>query len=161
MPRHPAGHRVNRVLDRRAPFLQGIRQFADGVLGLGHRQAVARDDHHPIRSLEHHRDLIGAGALHLAGVDVVGVHGRRRAQAAEQHADEGAVHRLAHDRREDQPRGSDERPGDHEHRVVDHEAGGGGGQARVAVEQADHDWHVGPADRHGERAAEQASRHHE
>ena len=42
MPRHPAGDGMDRVLDVDAALLEQFGQLADGVLGLGHGEAVAR-----------------------------------------------------------------------------------------------------------------------
>ena len=42
VPRHPAGDRVDRVLDVDAALLEELGQLADRVLGLGDREAVAR-----------------------------------------------------------------------------------------------------------------------
>ena len=92
-----------------------------------------------------------------AEATVLGVH------PAEQHVGERAVHRLAHDDRQDQARRAVERPGDDQQVVVEHEAHHAGRQAGVGIEQRDDRRHVGPADRHhqaqAERQAEQDQQH--
>lgn len=55
------------------------------------------------------------------------------------------VHSLAHDLREDSPAGTDEGTDDREQIVVEHEAFGAQSPAAVAVQQRDHDGHVGAA----------------
>ena len=69
------------------------------------------------------------------------------AEAAQDHVEERAVHRLAHDVRQDGARAADQRAGDDQHAVVQREADAGRGPARIAVEHRHHHRHVGAADR--------------
>ena len=55
------------------------------------------------------------------------------AESAEQDVRERAVHRLGHVDRQDEARGSVERPGDDQQLVVEHESHGGGRKAGVGV----------------------------
>ena len=101
--------------------------------------------------------------------------GRRglAAEAAEDHRDEGAVHRVAHDVGQDRAGGADQRAGDDQRRIAEREADAGGGPAGIGVQHRDHDRHVGAADRddheHAERQrddrdqpeVERAAGHHE
>ena len=82
-----------------------------------------------------------------------------RAEAAGDDADEIAVHRAAHDVGQDRARRADERAGDDQQVVREHEARRRRGPARVAVEHGDHDRHVGAADRHHHVDAEQQRNH--
>ena len=85
-----------------------------------------------------------------------GLLGRRRAEAAEDHVPDRTVHRAAHDVREDRAELTDERAGDDQEVVAEHEAGRRGGPSRVAVEHRDDDRHVRAADRRDEVHAEHA-----
>ena len=89
-----------------------------------------------------------------AGAD--GVH---RPERAEEHVAEGAVHRPAHDDREDDPRRPVERTGHDQELVLEHDAEGGGREAGVAVEQGDDCRHVGAADRDDQEHAEGQRQH--
>lgn len=55
------------------------------------------------------------------------------------------VHSLAHNLGEDGPAGTDQGADDREQVVVEHEAFGAQSPATVAVQQCDHDGHVGAA----------------
>ena len=137
--------------------LEQLGQVAHGVLRLGHGHAVARDDDDALDAVEQHGDLFGRGGLDRL-VDLVGVRRvRRRPHRAEEHVGQRAVHRLAHDVGQDDARGADQRAGDDQHGVVDHEAGGRGGQARVGVQQGDHHRHVGAADGQRQQHAQHAA----
>ena len=80
------------------------------------------------------------------------MHGTER---AEEHVGDGAIHRFAHQQREQRSRCADERARDDEHVVVEHEARQCRREARERVEQRDHDRHVRAADRQHEEHAEQ------
>jgi hypothetical protein len=110
--------------------------------------------------------LVGLELAHLAGCTgaappPAGV--AFGAEAAEHHVEDRAVHRAAHDDGEDGAARADERAGDDEQVVAEHEARGGRRPARVAVEQRHHHGHVRAADGHDEVHAEQpsAARHRE
>ena len=82
MPRHPAGHGMDRVRDVDAPLLEELGQLADRVLGLGDGEAVARDDDHVARVGQLDRDVVGADradrAARAAGRAACGRPRRRR-----------------------------------------------------------------------------------
>ena len=130
-------------------------EIAHRVLRLGDGHAVAGDDDDRLRRGEHvdrvlDARLVDAGARREAAR---GGNARRvgRAERAEEHVGERAVHRLAHHHREQEARGAVERAGDDEHVVAEREARRRRGETGVRVEQRDHDRHVGAADRqHGE-----------
>ncbi len=156
VPRHPAGHRVDRVADVDSALLEAVRQLAHVVLCLGDGQAVAGHDHHAARVGEHDGDVVGARRAHLAA----GRSGHRRgttagAKGAEHDVDDRAVHGPAHHLGEQGAGGADQRAGDDQCVVVEHEAGRRRRQAGERVEQRDHDRHVGAADRHHHGHAEQ------
>ena len=88
----------------------------------------------------------GLGLLHLA-------------ERAEQHVGERAVHRLAHDDRQDQAARAVERAGDDQQLVVEHEAHRHRREAGVGVEDRDHRRHVGAADRDDQQHAERERQH--
>ena len=54
------GDRVDRVLHVDAALLEQLGQLADGVLGLGDREAVARHDDHVLGVGQLDRDVVGA-----------------------------------------------------------------------------------------------------
>ena len=94
----------------------------------------------------------------LTGRCSLGAAGRRRrlaAEAAQDHVEERAVHRLAHDvATGSRPSEPDQRAGDDQHRVVQREADARRRPARVAVEHRDHHRHVGAADRDDDQHAQ-------
>ena len=67
--------------------------------------------------------------------------------AAEQHVAERAVHRPAHDERQEEARRAVQSAGDDQDVVAEHEPHGRPGQPGVGVQQRDHRRHVRPADR--------------
>ena len=75
-------------------------------------------------------------------------------EGAEQHVGKAAVHRLAHDDREDQTRCAVESAGDDQQFVVQHETHQAGRQTGIAVEQGDDGGHIRPADREDQQHAE-------
>ncbi len=98
------------------------------------------------------------------------LHGARRgrraavgAEAAGDHADEVAVHRRAHDVRQNRAARSDQRADDDQEVVRQHETGGRRRPSRVAVQHRNHHRHVRAADRHHHVDAEQErdDRHHD
>ena len=155
MARHPPGHGMDGVPDVDAPLLEHLGELADGVLGLGDGEAVARDDD----------DAAGVGQLDR---DVVGADGADRAaraaggpdlafaapEAADHDVQDRAVHRVGHELGEDGAGRADERARDDQDRVLEHEAGHRHRRAGEGVEERDHDRHVGPADRQDHRDAE-------
>ena len=98
------------------------------------------------------------GILRRAALDRLGLaRGAARlhlAERAEQHVGERAVHRPAHDDREDQARRPVERAGGDQQLVVEHEAHRHRRQAGVRVQQRDDRRHVGAADREDQQHAE-------
>ena len=131
------------------------------ILRLCHGHPVARDDDHASRLEQQVRRLSCRDASHFAC--------RRRArcrcraffgaEAAEDHAQERAVHRRAHDVAEDRAARTDERARDDQQIVRQHEARGGRRPPRVAVQHRNDDRHVGAADGHHEVNAEQRGQH--
>ena len=81
-----------------------------------------------------------------------------RAEAAEEHVGDGAVHGLAHQHREDEAGEAVQRAGDDEDVVAEDEAGGGGGQAGVGVQQRHDHRHVRRADGDDQHDAEDEGR---
>mmetsp|Transcript_37577 Transcript_37577/g.58695 ORF Transcript_37577/g.58695 Transcript_37577/m.58695 type:complete len:982 (-) Transcript_37577:453-3398(-) len=145
LPRHAAGDGVDAEDDLDAVVAEDLHQVGDGVLRLGHRQAVPGHDAHllGVRQVLRHRGVVHDGGLahHL--------HGRplgRLPVAAQQHAADVAVHRVAHHVGEHGARGADERAHHREHGLVQHEALRAEGPPAVGVQHRDHHGHVRPAD---------------
>ena len=70
-------------------------QFADRALRLGHRHAIARHDDDAVGVVQRRRHAIGIDRDLFAGD--LGRRASLAAKAAQDHADEVAVHRPAHD----------------------------------------------------------------
>ncbi len=108
-------------------------------------------------------DLLRGGLAVLAVVLLAAARRRRDAEAAGDHGDERAVHRLAHDVGQVGTRRPDQRAGDDEQVVAQQEARGRRGPAGVAVEHRHHDRHVAAADRghqvHAQRQRDDGDRH--
>ena len=113
MTGHAAGHGVNAEIDLGAVLLEQVGQAAHRVLGLGHGHSVARHEHHAPHTVKQHGNLLGAGRLDLARVDVVGLGaaGDLGPHAGEDDVGQRTVHRLAHDGGEDDPGRPDQRAG--------------------------------------------------
>ena len=140
---------------------QELGDLVERVLRLGDRHAVAGHDDHALGVAAGSRAVSAAVTLFDLALRVAAraLGGRRAlvgAEAAEDHAQERAVHRPAHDVAEDRAARADQRAGDDQQVVGQHEAGGRRGPARVAVEHRDHDRHVGAADGHDQVDAEDA-----
>ncbi len=155
VPRHAPGHRVDRVLDRHALGGELRGQLLHRVLRARHRQAVAGNDDHGLGVGEQECGVVGAAAADGLLLRVAADRGGLAPEAAEDHADERPVHRLAHDVGQDRARGADQRAGDDQHRIVERKADARRRPARVAVQHRDHHRHVGAADRNDEQETEQ------
>ena len=153
-----AGDRVDAEADVDALLAQLPGQLGDGVLRLRDGHAVAGGDHDRRRVGEQVGDLVGLDLAVLAVVAVLAADRAVGAEAAGDDADERAVHRLAHDVAEDRTRRADERAGDDQQVVAEHEARGRRRPAGVAVEHRHDDRHVAAADRGDEVEAEHAAR---
>ena len=116
MARHPAGDGVDGVLHFDALALQEVRHLADLVLRLRHGEPVAGDDDDFLRVAHQDRRVVGRRlADGQAFLDIAGTGAGRAvaaAEAAEEDVRERAVHRVAHDPREDEPARADERAAD-------------------------------------------------
>ena len=142
-----------------AVLAQRLGDLVDRVLRLRDRHAVARHDDHVLRLRQQLGGLGRGDRRHLAG----GLPRRpaspaRRCSVPKPPAitrEEVAVHRAAHDVREDRAARADQRAGDDQQVVGQHEAGRRRGPARVAVQHRHDDRHVGAADRHHHVHAEE------
>ena len=161
VPRHPAGDRVDRVLDVDTLGLEQLGQLADGVLGLRDGEAVARHDDHRLRIGQLDRHVVGADLADGAA----GSGGRAgglvaATEPADHDVHDRPVHGVGHQLGQDRAGRADEGAGDDEDRVAEHEAGHRRRRAGERVEQADDDRHVGAADRQDHRDPEdQAGQH--
>ena len=128
-------------------------QFRDTLLRLRHGHAVARNDDHAVGLVQCRGDTVGVDG-DLFALDRL-LLARGAAEAAEDHADEAAVHRLAHDVAEDRTGRTHQRT-DHDQQVIaEREADGRRRPARVAVEHRDDDGHVRAADPHDQVIADE------
>ena len=123
VPRHAPRHRVDRELHHATALLDQVHELAHLVLRLRHRQAVPRDHDHLLRVCQLQRGFFDIRLLHHEPRRTLPARGRRRAERAEEHVRERAVHRLAHHLTQDDPRRTDQRTRDDQHLILDHEAG--------------------------------------
>ena len=152
---------MDSVFNRCASLLEGVGQFPHGVLCLGDSESIARHDHNSGSPFQHHGDLLRPGTLDLPCINgIIGDRGCGCSESAEEHPHQRTVHRFAHDRRQNQPRSPHERTCNHKHRVIDHKPSGGCSQPGIAIEQTDHNGHVGATDRQRERATKPATDDH-
>ncbi len=139
---------MNGELDVNPAFFQQVAQFAGLVLGLGHRQAVSRHADHRLGIGQQRGGIFRLDRLDVARFAVrrrAAGH-RHRAQSPEQDVGQRPVHRHAHDLGQDQPGRPDQRAGDDQAMVLDHEPGHRRRQAGVGVQQGDHHRHVADRD---------------
>ena len=155
--RRPAtGWIANRTFD--AAARAAARELLHRVLRLRDRHAVAGDDDDALRAASSARPP----RRRWSRCTVAGRRRRRRrpwrrlgAEAAEHDVPDRPVHRAAHDVAQDRAASADQRAGDDQQVVRQHEARRRRRPARVAVEQRHHDRHVAAADRHDQVDAEQ------
>mmetsp|Transcript_15628 Transcript_15628/g.42330 ORF Transcript_15628/g.42330 Transcript_15628/m.42330 type:complete len:454 (+) Transcript_15628:140-1501(+) len=160
LARHAAGDRVDAEAHVDALLPQLLGDLGDGVLAVGDGEAVAGDDDHVFGALHQLDGGVDVGEGGVGHLDQ-GARGGRGdggggAIASEQDGADLAVHGDAHDVGEDGAGGADEGADRREHRLVEHEALGAEGPARVGVEDGDDDGHVGAADGGGHVQAEAA-----
>ena len=153
MAGHAAGDRMHGEFDIDAIAGQGIVQFADAVLGLGHGHAVTGDDDHGAGGFHDLCGVLGSCAFDGALLDRARG-GLDLAEGAEEDVGKRAVHGLAHDDREDEAGGAVEGPGGDQELVVEHEAHGHGRQPGVGIQKRDDGGHVGAADGNDQEHAE-------
>ena len=153
MARQAPGHRMDAEANLLAGRTQLAHQIADRILRLRHGHAVAGHDDHAVGVVER--------AGHPAGVDGdllaldLGRRPLRSTEAAQDDADEVAVHRLAHDVGENRPGRANQRAGHYQQVIGEREADRRGSPARVAVEHGNHHRHVGTADAHDQVPADE------
>ena len=151
--RHTPSHRVDRIGHLDAVVFQQLGEFAQGVLGLGHCQAVAGHKHHALSGLEGKGAFLSAAAgdAGVAGLLAATAHRCRPTKgASKQDAHQGAVHGGAHHLGEDQARSTHHGAGHNQQLAANHETCSSCGHAGIGVEQRDHHRHVGTADRQGD-----------
>mmetsp|Transcript_21690 Transcript_21690/g.63392 ORF Transcript_21690/g.63392 Transcript_21690/m.63392 type:complete len:536 (+) Transcript_21690:104-1711(+) len=159
LARHPASDGVDGELRLDAARAQLARDLGDRVLRLGHREAVPWHDDHALGRQqplgERVRTRLGVRrvALHLARAALVCL------ERLEKHGADVAVHRDAHDVRQDGAGRADERPHRGEDRLVEHEALRAERPPGVRVEHGDDDGHVGTADGGGHVQPEPSREH--
>ena len=161
MAGHAARHRMDGVFDLDALALEHVGHLAQGMLGLGHRHAVSRHDDDLGGVLHDIGGILGRALLDGPRFDGAARGGRLAAEAAEDHAHEGAVHALAHDVAEDGARRAHQRARDDQGQVAEREADAGRRPARIGVQHRHDNRHVGAADRHDEQHAERQRRQHD
>ena len=154
--RHAAGDRMDGVFDLDALRLQLVGHLAQGVLGLGHRHAVAGHDDDLRGVLHDEGGVVGRALLDRPRLD------RAAAPAAVSPPKPPRITEmkerfiaLAHDVGEDRAGRADQRAGDDQGEVAEGEADARRRPAGIGVQHRDDDRHVGAADRDDDQAAEQ------
>lgn len=150
---HATGNWVDCEADVDVILFQNFGDFSNGILGMPHSHPIARHDHNILR-IDHHLGHRLNIRLHMLLMLDLGRHLARRRPRPKDHIIERPVHRLAHNIRQDGTRRPNQTTNNRQHRVVEHEALGAEGPARVAVEDGDGDGHVGAADGVGDVPAE-------
>ena len=108
-----------------------------------------------------HRGVVEADLTHLTGARGAASRFAHAAERAEEHVRHRAVHRFAHQDRQDETGKSVERAGNDEHVVAERETGRRGGESGVGIEQRHDDRHVRGTDGNNEQNAEdQRERRH-
>ena len=130
-----------------------IVQLANPMLGLRHGHAVAGNDHDERGLLQNLRGAFD-GFFFVRTFFAAGSRGLHLAECAEQHIRERAVHRPAHDDRQDQAAGAVERAGGDQQIVAQHKAHRHGRQPGVGIQNRNHRRHIGAADRDDQQHAE-------
>ncbi len=128
---------------------------------LRHRHAVTGDDDDAVSLVQRRRDPVGIDG-DLFTLDLLRGAGRI-AEAAQDHGNEAAVHRLAHDIGQDRPRGADKRPGHDKQVIAEAETDRRRRPPGIGVEHRDHHRHIRAADPHDQVIAdeERQQRHHQ
>ena len=149
---HVAGHaardRVDGVFDLNATLLELVGEFADRVLALGDRQAVAGDDDHLPRIGEQGGDVLrrsGPDGFSFTA-DRARRPGRRRTEGAEEDVAERAAHGVTHQLGEQRAGGTDEGAGHDQREIPENEATGRNREAGKRVQHGNDDRHVRSAD---------------
>ena len=125
---------MNAIFYRDAALFQSVREVAHCVLRLRGCQAEARHYDNLAGVGKPHRSILQRDLAHLSR----GIGTRRmvhRAETAKQHIRDRAVHRLAHQNRENEARETIQCTGNDQDVVAQHESGSGGRQPRVTVQQ--------------------------
>ena len=125
-----------------------VAKIADGVLCLGDRHTVTGNEDDALSRIENHSDVFGRRAANV-GVDLVRMTRPNPPPSMTPNSTLNndrfiALHISCVRMTPDAP---DQRPGDDQHVVVDHEASRRRRQAGVRVQQGDDDRHIGAADR--------------
>ena len=154
MPRQTPSHRVNTKAYFDTPRPQLLGNFCHRILRLGHRHTVARGDDHRLRVFQHLRCLFRANLAMFAHFFIAAAGRPIGAEAASNHADKGAVHRLTHNVREDGTGRTHQRAGDDQQVIAQHKARCRCRPARVGVEHGNHHRHIRAADRSHQVPAE-------
>ena len=150
---HAAGHRMDGELDRDPRRLQQLDELVELLLALRDREAIARHDD----------DLFGvahedAGVACLdrleAALDLALLVLGASPKLVKSTLRHRAVHRLRHQQRQQHAGRADHHAGDHQRRVLQHEALEANGEAREGVIDRDDDRHVRAADRQRHQNAE-------
>ena len=156
------------IADLHTVVFEQLGQLAQGVLGLGHRQAVAGHKHDALGLLQRHgaffRTAAGdAGVARLAASTTATATGEGTGTegTAKQHRQQRAIHGRAHHLGEDQAGRTDHGASHDQQLAAHHKAGGGGGHPRIRIKQRDDHRHVGAADRQGDADTQQAGADHQ
>ena len=154
MARQTTGNRVDTEAHLDATITQLLGDFSHRILGLRHRHTVARGDDDGAGVLQQVSHFLGAGFAVFAHLLISRGGHAVGAEATGDHGDEGAVHRLAHDVREDRTGGTHQGTGDDQQVVGEHEARRRRRPTGVRVQHGDYHRHVCATDGGNQMPAE-------
>ena len=130
-----------------AVFTQKLGDFGNGVLRLRHCHAVARGDNDAAGVAQHFGDFGGFDfAVFADFLAAGGCGGTVGTETACNHGDEGAVHGFTHDVGQNRAARTDQRAGNDEQVVGEHEACGCGRPAGVGVQHGHDHGHIRATD---------------
>ena len=111
MSGHATGDGMDGILDDRAPLFQHLAEIANGMLSLRDRHSVTWNKDDSLGGFQDQCDVFGRGAAYIR-IDFVGISdGTTGIHHTEQDIHDRAIHRFAHQLRQDHARGSDQRTG--------------------------------------------------
>ncbi len=141
---HTAGNGMDGKCHFRAIAFQQLTQLPHHVLCLSNGHTVARHKRHTLCRFQDVIGIFGSQRLHFAFYLGCLLYS---AKAGEEDVREGAIHRLTHDVGQDDASSTDQRSGHNQNVVVDRKTGRTSSKPGVTVQQRDHHWHIGAANR--------------
>src|SRR5678815_1696706 len=151
---------MNTVFDRHPSLFECICQLAHRMLCLRCGHAIAGHEHDFVCVGHLHCDVLQTYLAHSSLLTSGSIRCGGTAEGPEQHVSHRTVHRPAHQDRENESGEAVEGTSNNQDVILQHEAGGGGGESCVGIQQR-HDYrHVCRTNRHHEEQAEDKCQTH-